>query len=79
VKSVLTASEFHYDGYVVLFCVANDARDVDVDFDEVAWELEKCLVYHFIRAKAQVIMNEEAAMHRRGLDPVSRKTKTPGR
>ena len=45
----------------------------------VAWELEKCLIYHFVRAKTQVLMNEEAAMSRRGLDPVSRKTKTPGR
>jgi len=26
----------------------------DVDFDEVAWELEKCLVYHFLKAKSQV-------------------------
>lgn len=75
----MKANDFLFDGYVVLFCVANDARDTDVDYDEVAWELEKCLIYHFVRAKTQVLMNEEAAMSRRGLDPVSRKTKTPGR
>ena len=50
-----------------------------VDYDELAWELEKCLTYHFVSARSQVIMNEEACMSRKGLDPVSRKTKTPGR
>jgi hypothetical protein len=44
VKAVLKAGDFRYDGYVILFCVTNDAKDADVDFDEVAWELEKCLV-----------------------------------
>ena len=28
--------------------------------------------------RSQIIMNEEATMSRKGLDPVSRKTKTPG-
>ena len=41
----------------------------DVDYDEMAWELEKCLTYHFISptGKNQMIMNEEATMARRGL------------
>ncbi|TRY71101.1 hypothetical protein TCAL_15030 [Tigriopus californicus] len=77
--SLLKASEFPYDGYVVLFCVANDLRDGSVDYDELAWELEKCLTYHYVQTKGQLIMNEEAIMSRKGLDPVSRKTKTPGR
>lgn len=79
VKSILKANEFAYDGFVVLFCVANDQKDPEVDYDEMAWELEKCLTYHFIATRSQVIMNEEACMSRKGLDPVSRKTKTPGR
>ena len=44
--------------------------DRDVDYDEMAWELEKCLTYHFIAqlsGKNQMIMNEEATMARRGL------------
>jgi hypothetical protein len=69
-----------YDGFVVLFCLANDQdRDATVDYDELAWELEKCLTYHYVSAKSEIIMNEEACMNRKGLDPVSRKTKTPGR
>ena len=48
IKSVLKANEFSFDGYVVLFCVANNERDAnEVDYDEMAWELEKCLTYHF--------------------------------
>ena len=42
----------------------------DVDYDEMAWELEKCLTYHFIAqsaGKSQMVMNEEATMSRRGL------------
>ena len=32
----------------------------------------------FISYRSQIIMNEEATMSRKGLGPVSRKTKTPG-
>ena len=47
IKSVLKANEFNFDGFVVLFCVANNERDAnEVDYDEMAWELEKCLIYH---------------------------------
>ena len=80
---VLRTGEFRYDGFVVLFCVANEQQQqrdaAAVDYDELAWELEKCLTYHFVAARSQIIMNEEACMSRKGLDPVSRKTKTPGR
>ena len=81
IGNVLRTGEFRYDGFVVLFCVANEQqRDAAaIDYDELAWELEKCLTYHFVAAKSQIIMNEEACMSRKGLDPVSRKTKTPGR
>lgn len=49
IQSVLKASEFRYDGFIVLFCVPNNERDSnEVDYDEMAWELEKCLTYHFI-------------------------------
>lgn len=47
IKSVLKANEFNYDGYIILFCVANNEKDAnEVDYDEMAWELEKCLTYH---------------------------------
>ncbi len=78
VQSLLKAAEFHFDGFVVLFCVKAEEND-SVDYDELAWELEKCLVYHMVATRQQLVMNEEGAMSRRGLDPVSRKTKTPGR
>jgi hypothetical protein len=53
VKSVLKANEFNYDGFVVLFCIANNERDsAEVDYDEMAWELEKCLTYHFIATRS---------------------------
>ena len=83
IRSVLKASEFRHDGFVVLFCVENavggSGSGADVDYDEMAWELEKVVTYHYIATKPQLIANEEATMARKGLDPVSRKTKTPGR
>ena len=39
----------------------------------MAWELEKCLTYHFIAqssGKSQMVMNEEATMARRGLGKI---------
>lgn len=79
VRGLLRAAEFRFDGFVVLFCVEADPNEATVDYDEMAWELEKCLVYHLVASRQQVVMNEEGTMSRRGLDPVSRKTKTPGR
>lgn len=54
IESLLKANEFAFDGYVILFCVANDPKDTTVDYDELAWELEKCLTYHFIANRSQV-------------------------
>jgi len=79
IKSMLKAAEFRYDGFVVLFCVENDQKDASVDYDEIAWELEKSLVYHLMATRGQIVMNDEASMARRGAEPLSRKTKTPGR
>ena len=79
VRNLLQAAEFRFDGVVVLFCVQCDPAEAGVDYDELAWELEKCLVYHLVATRGQLVMNEEGTMSRRGLDPVSRKTKTPGR
>ena len=53
IQSVLKANEFNFDGFVVLFCVANNERDAnEVDYDEMAWELEKCLTYHFAATRS---------------------------
>ena len=53
IHSLLKANEFNFDGFVVLFCVANNERDSnEVDYDEMAWELEKCLTYHFAATRS---------------------------
>ena len=54
IGSILKATDFHYDGFVVLFCVANEEKDSAVDYDELAWELEKCLTYHYVGTRSQV-------------------------
>ena len=55
IHSVLKANEFNFDGFVVLFCVANNERDSnEVDYDEMAWELEKCLTYHFAATRLKL-------------------------
>ena len=54
IPTLLKAAEFRHDGFVVLFCVESDPRDASVDYDEMAWELEKCLVYHLVAARGQV-------------------------
>ena len=45
----------------------------------MAWELEKVLVYHCINIHPHRILNQEGVMARQGLDPISRKVRTPGR
>ena len=60
IGSILKATEFHFDGFVVLFCVANDEKDSSVDYDELAWELEKCLTYHYVSTRSQVRNQEQA-------------------
>ena len=46
---------------------------------EVAWELEKVLIYHCINSHPLRLLNQEAVLARQGLDPISRKVRTPGR
>ena len=43
---------------------------------EVAWELEKVLIYHSISAHPHRLLNQEGVMARRGLEPISRKVTT---
>ena len=40
---------------------------------QVAWELEKVLIYHSISAHPHRLLNQEGVMARRGLEPISRK------
>ena len=42
---------------------------------QVAWELEKAVVYHCISLHPQRLLNQEAVMARQGLEPHSRWTK----
>ena len=44
---------------------------------EVAWELEKVLIYHSISAHPHRLLNQEGVMARRGLEPISRKVASP--
>ena len=43
---------------------------------QVAWELEKVLIYHSISAHPHRLLNQEGVMARRGLEPISRKVIT---
>ena len=40
---------------------------------QVAWELEKVLIYHSISAHPHRLLNQEGVMARQGMDPISRK------
>jgi len=79
IESTLHVNEISYDGFVALFSVRNDSTDRDIDYDEVAWELEKVLVYHCINVHPLRLLNQESVMARQGLEPISRKVRTPGR
>ena len=79
IDATLHVNEIPYDGVVSLFSVRNDTTDKDVDYDEVAWELEKVLVYHCINVHPHRLLNSEGVMSRQGMDPISRKVRTPGR
>ena len=50
-----------------------------ISLPQVAWELEKVLIYHSISAHPHRLLNQEGVMARRGLEPISRKMRTPGR
>jgi len=79
IETTLHVNEISYDGCVCLFSVRNDSTDRDIDYDEVAWELEKVLVYHCINVHPLRLLNQESVMARQGLEPISRKVRTPGR
>ena len=79
IETTLQVNEIPCDGVVCLFSVRNDTTDKDIDYDEVAWELEKVLVYHCINVHPNRLLNPEGVMSRQGMDPISRKVRTPGR
>jgi len=79
IESTLRVNEIPNDGLVCLFSVANDESERDIDYDEVAWEIEKVAVYHCVNTYGQRLLNQEGCMARQGMDPISRKVRTPGR
>ena len=79
IDNTLRVNEIPNDGIVCLFSVANDDSEYDTDSDEVAWEIEKVAVYHSVTNYGQRLLNQEGVMARQGLDPISRKVRTPGR
>ena len=79
IENSLRVNEIPFDGLVCLFSVANNDKDHDIDSDEVAWEIEKAIVYHCVTTYGQRLLNQEGCMARQGLDPISRKVRTPGR
>ena len=44
-----------------------------MDCDEVAWEIEKVVLYHCVASRSQRLLNQEGVMARQGMDPISRK------
>ena len=79
IENTLRLNEIPSDGLVCLFSVANDDSEHDIDSDEVAWEIEKVAIYHCVNTYGQRLLNQEGCMARQGLDPISRKVRTPGR
>jgi len=79
IENTLKVNEIQNDGLVCLFSVANDDSERDIDSDEVAWEIEKVAVYHCVNTYSQRLLNQEGCMARQGMDPISRKVRTPGR
>ena len=79
IENTLKVNEIQNDGLVCLFSVANDDSERDIDSDEVAWEIEKVAVYHCVNTYGQRLLNQEGCMARQGMDPISRKVRTPGR
>ena len=79
IEDTLRVNEIPSDGLVCLFSVANDDSERDIDYDEVAWEIEKVAVYHCVKTYGQRLLNQEGCMARQEMDPISRKVRTPGR
>ena len=72
IEAQLRASETPHDGLVCLFAVRSEG-DREVDCDEVAWEIEKVVLYHCVASRSQRLLNQEGVMARQGMDPISRK------
>ena len=79
IEDTLRVNEIPSDGLICLFSVANDDTEQDIDYDEVAWEIEKVVLYHIVNTYSQRLLNQEGCMARQGMDPISRKVRTPGR
>jgi len=79
IEDMLRVNEIPCDGLVCLFSVANDTSERDIDYDEITWEIEKVAVYHCVKTYSQRLLNQEGNMARQGMDPISRKVRTPGR
>ena len=62
IENNLRVNEIPTDGLVCLFSVPNDDSELDIDSDEVAWELEKVAVYHCVNNYGQRLLNQEGCM-----------------
>ncbi|XP_023346453.1 uncharacterized protein LOC111715371 [Eurytemora carolleeae] len=76
IRKQLEAGEINSDGIVCLYCLRSDPEN---DSDEIAWEIQKVLIYHLMKTDLHRNINEESCMTRQGMEPVSRKVRTPGR
>ena len=79
IEDMLRVNEDTCDGLVCLLNVANDTSERDIDYDEIAWEIDKVAVYHCVEIYTQRLLNQEGCMVRQSMDPISRKVRTPGR
>ena len=54
-------NEIPCDGLVCLFSVANDTSERDIDYDEIAWEIEKVAVYHCVKTYSRDFLTKRGA------------------
>ena len=57
IEDMLRLNEDPCNGLVSLFSVANDTSERDIDYDEIAWEIEKIAVYHCVETYTQRLLN----------------------
>ena len=79
IEETLRVNEVPSDGIVCLFSIANNDSEPDIDDDEVAWEIEKVVLYYTVNTYIQRVLNQEGCMARQGIDPISRKVRTQSR
>ena len=53
IEDMLRLNEDPCDGLVCLFSVADDTSDRDIDYDKIAWEIEKIAVYNCVATYTQ--------------------------